>query len=58
MLKIDTITCSFTVIYCKKDEAFIKADFVAAFKNMNEANYKNTQITLTEAILVSFLPLP
>ena len=30
---------------------------VADFKNMKEANHKDTRITLTEAILVHFLSL-
>ena len=32
-------------------------DSVADFKNTKDANYKNTRITLTEAILVHFLSL-
>ena len=28
----------------------MKVDFVADFKNMNRTNYKDTRITLTEAV--------
>lgn len=32
-------------------------DFVADFKNMKEANYKDTRISRTEAVVVPFLSL-
>ena len=48
------------LFYCnlqERPEALIKTDPVADFKNIKEANYKDTRITFTEAILVPFLYL-
>ena len=35
----------------------MKVDSVADFKNMNKINYKDTRITLTEAVLFLLLTL-
>ena len=35
----------------------MKVDSVADFKNMNKTNYKDTRITLTEAVLFLLLTL-
>ena len=54
MLITGSITYFFTAIYSKNNETLIKKDFVSGFQNMDEANYKDTQITLTEAVLLSW----
>ena len=38
-----------------KPEALTKTDSVTDFRNMFQASYKDTQMVLTEAALVSFL---
>ena len=48
---------SLLLLFIGKPEAFVKMDSVIYFKNTKEANYKDTRITLTEAILVHFLLL-
>ena len=48
------------LFYChlkEKPEALVRMESVADFKNTKEATYKDTRITLTEAILVHFLSL-
>ena len=36
-------------------EVLLKADFVEGFKNMFQGTYKDTRLTLTETVLISFL---
>ena len=39
----------------ERHEVLLKADFAEGFKNMFQGTYKDTRLTLTETVLISFL---
>ena len=39
----------------ERHEVLLKADSVADFRNMFQGTYKDTRLTLTETVLLSFL---
>ena len=41
----------------ERPEVLLKANSVTDFKNMFQGTYKDTWLTLTETVLLSFLPL-